>query len=82
VGGAPYLLVYHLDTSAGVRRADGFVVDAAPADARAYAQAYAAGALLPDARHAGGAGAVTAALLRGDGVAVWSSNAAHGTCST
>ncbi|HET7461479.1 MAG TPA: HAMP domain-containing sensor histidine kinase [Longimicrobium sp.] len=78
VGGAPYLLVYRLASAGGERHAVGFVVDAAPAAARAYGQAYAGGALLPDARRAGGAGAVTAALLRPDGVAVWSSIAAHG----
>ncbi|MFL5538937.1 MAG: sensor histidine kinase [Longimicrobiaceae bacterium] len=78
VGGAPYLLVYRLSAPHGERRAVGLVVDAAPAAARAYAQAYAGGALLPDARRAGAAGAVTAALLRPDGVAVWSSIAAHG----
>jgi len=78
VGGAPYLLVYRLTATRGERHAEGFAVDAAPAAARAYGQAYAGGALLPDARRAGGAGAVTAALLRRDGAAVWSSIAAHG----
>jgi len=73
VGGARYLLVYRLSSPGGEPRAEGFVVDAAPVAARAFAEAYAGGTLLPGAVGTGAPGAVDAALLRADGVAVWHS---------
>jgi signal transduction histidine kinase len=73
VGGARYLLVYRLSPSGSERRASGFVVAAAAVAARAFAEGYAGGTLLPGAVRTGAPGAVSAALLRGDGVAVWHS---------
>ncbi|HYH79808.1 MAG TPA: HAMP domain-containing sensor histidine kinase [Longimicrobium sp.] len=72
VGGARYLLV-HRPASADGRRVEGFVVDAAPVAARAFAEAFSGGALLPGAVRGGGAGGVTAVLLRADGVPAWRS---------
>lgn len=77
VGGARWLLVYRLSAPGGERRADGFVVAAAPVAARAFAEAYAGGTLLPGAVRSGGASAVTAVLSH-DGVAVWNSPGAPG----
>jgi signal transduction histidine kinase len=73
VGGDRWLLVYRLSAPGGERRADGFVVSAAPVAARAFGEAYDGGTLLPGAVRTGAPGAVNAVLLRGDGVPLWHS---------
>ncbi len=72
VSGARHLLVYRLERS-GDTPAWGFIVDPAAVAPRAFDEAYAGGALVPGAARTG---AVTAAVLRGDGTPVWRSASA------
>jgi len=73
-----HLLVYRLAPGHEGWRAEGFVVDPTLVAARAFAEAFEGGTLLPSTG-AEAPGAVTAVLERGDGLPVWRSPALPGT---